>query len=329
MRIGSCPSRIKRDFITPARVTVCVVVHIPHQLDYFTHRLEILKLCLASLWANTPGDYDLMVLDNGSCRPVIEFLIACRDRGDIDQLILSARNIGKINACRMLFEAAPSEFVAYADDDVWFERGWLDAQMEVLRVFPRVGLVSGRPVRKQFVYGTDYLNAYLSAFPDIEQHIGHFIPEEWEREFLKSVGQIDAGAVARVAAQSRDILLRCNGLEAYATAAHFQFVAPRSVIVEALSQCDAPRRGSEERQFEEAIESMGFARLSTAGRYVRHMGNIVTEDIRDVARASGVSPTDKVRRPVSTFWVRLFRKRPLRLILSALNRWTYFLLHHP
>jgi hypothetical protein len=330
MRIGSCPARVKRDFIVPARVTVCVVVHIPHQLDYFTHRLEILKLSLASLWANTPGDdYDLMVLDNGSCRPVVEFLTACRDRGDIDHLILSARNIGKINACRMLFDAAPGELVAYADDDVWFERGWLGAQLEVLRTFPRVGMVSARPVRKQFVYGGTCLDKYLAEFPEIDRREGHLIPDEWEREFLRSVGQIDDDAVARVAAECADVMLRCSNLEAYATATHFQFVAPRRVITDALSKRDFPRRGSEERQFEEAVESMGFVRLSTAYRYVRHMGNVITEDIRESARSSGIDPTHTVWRPVSMFWLRIFRKRPARLVLSALNRWTYFLLHHP
>jgi hypothetical protein len=324
MRIGESPVRVKRVHVRPRRVTVCMVVCIPHQLDYYSHRLDVLQLSLASLRAQTPRDaYTLMVLDNNSSPAVVEFLRGQQRDGQIDQLILSAHNIGKIHACRMLFDAAPGDIVAYADDDVWFGPGWLDAQLQVLEAFPRVGMVSGRPVRKQFLYGNTGLADYLSAYPDVSRTVGHFIPDEWEREYLHSTGR---GGEAPATVE--EVRLECDGVMAYSTATHFQFIAPKPVIAAALAQCGGPRIGSEERQFEEAVEAMGYVRLSTVERYVHHIGNVVSKELRERATAS--MPVNAAAwQPSSPAWVRLARTRLGRALLSRINRWSYFLLHHP
>jgi glycosyltransferase involved in cell wall biosynthesis len=331
MRIGTCPTVIKHDHVRPARVTACVVVCVPHQHDYYTHRFDVLRLCLGSLRAHTRrDDYDLFVLDNGSCAEVVDYLRAQLDAGHIDHLVLSARNIGKINACRMLFDAAPGEIVAYSDDDVFFEAGWLPAQLAILDTYPRVGMVSARPVRKQFAYGNAYLKRYLEEFPGVRAREGHFIPIEWEREFLHSLGRIDDTAAGQVAATHTDTLLECAGLEAYSTAAHFQFVAPKAVILAALSGRDRPRIVSEERLFEEAIDGMGYARLSTAGRHVRHIGNAIGEELRERALAAGLDVAEAaVWRPAPPGRLRWARRWPWRGLLARVNRWSYFLLNHP
>lgn len=322
MRIGECPARVKRVHVQPARVTVCVVVCIPHQFDYYSRRLDVLQLSLNSLRAHTArGAYTLMVLDNNSCPAVVDYLRKQHELGHIDQLILSGRNLGKINACRMLFDAAPGDIVAYADDDVWFGPGWLDAQLQVLEAFPRVGMVSGRPVRQQFLYGNTGLRGYLDAFPGVAKHTGRFIPDEWEREYLRSTGR--TGEPVSV----DDIRLEYGGVAAYSTAAHFQFIAPKAVIREALAKCGGPRIGSEERQFEEAVEAMGYVRLSTIDRHIRHIGNVVDDEVRKLA-AGLVPSTAAVWQPSPPWLVRAARTRLGRALLSRLNRWSYFLLHH-
>lgn len=324
MRIGEAPVRVKRVHVTPARVTVCIVVCIPHQYDYYSHRLDVLRLSLNSLQAHTPRDaYTLMVLDNNSCPAVIDFLQTEQRAGHIDQLILSARNLGKINGCRMLFEAAPGDIIAYADDDVWFGPGWLDAHLHLVETFPRVGMVSGRPVRKQFQYGNNRLPQYLADFPEVSRRDGHFIPDEWEEEYLRSTGRTTPPAAID------DILLECQGVTAYSTATHFQFVAPKAVIVTALGKCGGPRIGSEERQFEEAVEALGYVRLSTVDRYIRHIGNVVSDEMRELAKRTPALRAPAAWRPSPPLLVRVARMRMARALLSRLNRWSYFLLHHP
>lgn len=328
MRIGECPKRVKGGQAPVARVTVCMLVSIPHQLDYYAQRLSVLKLALRSLRANTPRDaYDLLVCDNGSCAEVVEFLVALRDRGEIDLLLLSTVNRGKIDACRMMFAAAPGALVAYADDDVWFGPGWLEAQLAIYDTFPRVGTVSGRPVRRQFAYGTTFLPRYLEEFPAITAERGTLIPAEWEREYMRSTGRRDSEADA-VAAAHEDIRLEYQGVAAYATAAHFQFVAPKGIVQAALDHCKQPRTGSEERQFEEAIDAAGLARLSTTGRHVRHIGNVVSAELLAEIDDLDASVDDVYKRPAG-MTARIGRARLVRAALNRINRWTYQLLYQP
>ena len=45
-----------------------------------------------------------------------------------------------------------------------FYAPWLEAQLRILDTFPRVGTVSGRPVRQQFAYGLSYLDLSTGHF---------------------------------------------------------------------------------------------------------------------------------------------------------------------
>jgi glycosyltransferase involved in cell wall biosynthesis len=332
MRVGVCPTRGQPSDYRPARVTVCVLVFIPNRLGYYAHRFDVLKLCLRSILTHTTeGSYDLLVLDNGSCAEVVDYLGGLHDQKQIQYLLLLDRNIGKLNAFRIMFEAAPGELIAYTDDDIFFCPGWLEAQLELFETFPRVGMVSGRPVRKQFKSGNKYLPAYLSDFPEVSAKFGHFIPEAWEVEYLQSTGR-SLSELADVAKKRTDILLEYRGVKAYSTATHFQFIAPRQVILEGLSngaETPGPLIGGE-KKVEQAIDAMGYARLSTFGRYVRHMGNVVTtrflEEAADMLPASGDIGATKSPSPLL---VKLTQHRVPRALMSRLNRWSYMLLHQP
>jgi glycosyltransferase involved in cell wall biosynthesis len=330
MRIGVRSAVVKRHHFRPARVTACLVVCIPHELDYYVHRFDVLKLCLRSLAANTPRDrYDLMVLDNGSRPEVVDYLRTLQTRGDIDGLILLHRNIGKLNAWRMLFEAAPGDLVSYSDDDVFFEPGWLDAQLDILDSFPRVGMVSARPVRKQFAYGGESLPAYVEQFPGVTLSRGHFIPDDWELEFLRSTGRSAAGLESLKESRT-DVLLEYHGRKAYATATHFQFIAPKSIFLEGLRLSAGRKQGSEERRVEESIDALGYVRLSTCGRFVRHIGNVISPELLDeVGRHLAAANDLDVWSPPSPLLERLIGLRAARGFLRRLNRWSYLLLHHP
>lgn len=330
MRIGSCPTRAKRRDFRPARVTACLVVFIPDQLGYYAHRFDVLKLCLRSLAANTAREsYELFVLDNGSCSEVVDYLRARCDDATIDYLLLLNRNIGKLSALDILCRAAPGDVIAYADDDVFFCPGWLDAQLELLDTFPRVGMVSARPVRKQFVYGNKYLPAYLAEFPSMSVRYGHLIPDEWEVEYLGSTGRSISG-LASLKQTRTDVLLEYKGFKAYSTAAHFQFLAPKPILLEGLRLGAARVTGSEERRVEESIDEMGYARLSTFERYVRHIGNVVTADLLEEVGSTLPAIEDiAVWTPPGSLLVRLTRPRLVRGALARLNRWSHLLLHHP
>src|ERR1051325_3141841 len=93
----------------PEQITVCVLVCIPELTDYFEGSLESLKLCLSSLVDHTEAEFDLVVMDNGSCDAVVSYLQSQLTNGVIDYLILSQRNIGKPNAQRQLLRFSPGD----------------------------------------------------------------------------------------------------------------------------------------------------------------------------------------------------------------------------
>ena len=80
-----------------------------------------------------------MIFDNGSCEEVQDFLLNEFRNHTIQYLILSEKNLGKGGAWNIIFDAAPGEFIAYADSDVYFHENWLDESLKIMQTFPNVG----------------------------------------------------------------------------------------------------------------------------------------------------------------------------------------------
>lgn len=321
MRVGTSPNKSTQTTHRPARVTVCVLVSIPSRDGYYAHRLEVVRLSLASLLKHTPrADCDVLVFDNGSCREGVDALRELLDQRQIQFLMLSATNLGKANAYRLMFQAAPGEIVAYTDDDVLFYPGWLDAQVRLLEGFPRVGMVSGLPVNQQFAYGNRYLDAYLREFPAVRVERGRFIPDEWERDFAVSTGREEAPPGAR--RRHEEVRLTYQGLSAYSTAAHFQFVAWRSAILRGLPQEFVPGLMRESvRDVDERMDELGYARLSTTDRHVRHIGNVVSRELVGDLERLGLRDVAPMWQPPGVIARTLTRPGAA---LRRLRTWHYF-----
>jgi glycosyltransferase involved in cell wall biosynthesis len=140
MRVGQNPIKSVETIAPPAPVTVVIISYIPFLSGYYEHSLEILKLCINSIRANTSGEYDLYVFDNASCSEVRNYLLAEQSAGKIQFLQLSERNVGKAAAWNIALAAAPGDYVAYADSDVYFYPGWLEASLQAFKDFPQAGM---------------------------------------------------------------------------------------------------------------------------------------------------------------------------------------------
>ncbi len=257
---------------------------------------------------------------------MLDYLSRLRDTGQVDILMLSARNLGKIGALQVLFNAAPGELIAYCDDDILFYPGWLPAHLEVFDAYPKVGMVSGLPVRSAADRAVIANRAFIANPPSgltvTEQR---WIPEEWERDWARSTGREPDELIQSQLEQS-DLKLELNGVEAYPAANHFQFLAPRSVLLQALPREWTGKLMGSMVELDQAVDAQGCLRLSTTQRYVQHIGNVVSSDLAGEVRTMGIDVQGHgVVRRQQRHWILAI---PLmRRLLMKLYGWLYDILH--
>lgn len=325
-RVGINPARGKDSVYQPTRVSAAVLTYIPHQAGYFKHRLQVLQLTLNSLRANAMVPCDLLVFDNGSCAPVVEYLTGLREAGQIDYLILSKENVGKIGALKILFQAAPGEVIAYSDDDILFYPGWLEPQLALLDGIPNAGMVSGVPVRFAGTYAVSSLERLLETGPSgLEVTRERLIPDGWEIDWAQSTGR-EPDEHLQSMKNWRELVLRCGDLTAVGSANHFQFIARKEVILKALPEVWTGQLMGAMVEMDEAIDESGYLRLSTAQRYTRHLGNVLSPGVIEEAEALGIrvdgNGVDMQRRP---HW--LMRLPGSRRVLRGLYDRLFRVLH--
>jgi hypothetical protein len=315
MRLGENPAKFGASLPGPAPVTVATVTYIPFQSGYFESSLDVLKLCLASLFANTPQPFDLLVFDNGSCPETINYLTDMAGCGLIQYLVLAEHNVGKLAAWNFMIGAAPGEYLAYADSDVYFHPGWLEEETRVLSAFQNTGMVSGMPAMHGFGLFTDSTLRLAEADPETTVERGQFMPDEWIMEWGQSLGQDPAAFLAHCR-EIEQVRLTRHGVAAYAVAAHFQFLARLAALRQVLP-LPANRPVGAESVLDEKLDSQGFARLSTSRPVVAHLGNTLSTEWQAKAGELGL-PTSRAVKSGRTPAGRLLRWRPVRrAILEA------------
>ena len=321
-RRGPNPGREQVSDYTPARVTVAVLACVLSPDGYYRYRFDVLKLTLAALRANTRVPHDLMVFDNGSYSEVSEYLAGLKQQGAIDYLLGSPRNIGNFGALRMMFNSAPGGVVDYLDDDVFVYPGWLEAQLKVLEAYPKVGMVSGVPVRMAAQHASASLEKLLQDPPaGLAVDRGRHIPEDWEYDWAVSTGR-RVEAFMQESQDLEDTLLEYNGVSAIGSANHFQFVGLRDVLKQGLPESWDQRLMGDMVEFDKRLDNLGFLRLSTPERFVRHIGNTVNEELSQEAHSLGLTEITSGEVPFTRkHWI-LYLPRS-RKILKTIYNWLF------
>ncbi len=275
-RIGKHPLKTKSFVpeVTYKDITVSTIVYIPSLEGYWREALEILKLFFNSLYQNTTLPFDLMVFDNGSCSEVRNYLTELHNRGKIQYMVFSEQNLRKLGALDFLLSAAPGEYIAYADSDVYFLPGWLEESIKVLKTFPEAAKVTALPM-----VGGD-----STRFPEFQEikktnivtRTGKLIPDKYITAHQSSLGETDE-AYANRTKDRNDVILTRKGIEVLLSGADFQFTIRKKAVFDVI-----PLKIQEPSEYydpiyspvlEKRLADLGYWRLCTSGYFVHHMGN--------------------------------------------------------
>lgn len=319
------PARNKSISYVPSRVTAAMVTYIPNLEGYFAHRLDVLKLSLESLIHSLDGERDIMILNNGSCQEVNEYLESQLQNGRIDYVIHSQRNLGVIGAFKVLFNAIPGEIVAYSDDDVIYYPGWLQAHLRIIETFPQVGMVSGAPVG----YSSEHALLAVSEFIKTSGVSLDVLEKprnlDWESSWAESTGRVVDDHLVDCKS-TPNIHLVLKGVEAVQSAKHFQFVTPKAVITKALSSDWSGSLMDGLVSLDEAVDNLGYLRLSTPTRYTRHIGNALNQTTVEEAKNMQLPVAGEVKN-IQEYEHWLLRIPGSGRILWPLYRWLFKVLH--
>lgn len=332
-RLGTNPSRGKTlDFIPP-RITVAVLVYEPNQLGYFQHRLEVTRLTINSIIRNTEKPFELLVFDNGSCEDMVSHLKSLHESGQIDTLVLSRQNIGKLNALWRIAHLAQGEVIAYTDDDVYHLPGWLPAHLEILDTYPNVGAVTGFYIKQRVAMSSEKTLEWVAqeeAANNLTVERGQLIPKKWEEEYMDNSGRTLERYQSEVAGLE-DVVVDFKGLKAWVSAHHFQVLTPKKVQIEVLSEMLEEGWSDQMMgrmvEMDDRMDAKGYLRLTTYAQTMRLLGNTIDDEVKALAARDGVSTkaaiTGETTEKSSGFW----SNRLVRKLSQAVINLLYHKLH--
>jgi hypothetical protein len=280
MRVGLNPLLQKKAPSHFPAVMEVVITHLPDQQDYHGVRLEVIQTCLTTMRKYDGHGNPVMIWDNGSCNALTDWL---QEVYKPDWLILSP-NVGKSSArAAVVHMLEPETIICISDDDMLFYPGWLDPQLEILNTFPNVGMVSGWAVRRSMGISNERTLAWARGTGKFTS--GRFITDQEETDYSYSIGNKPL-SIHEMFINQQDYKVEYQGVQAYCTAQHCQFVARAGIIAPFCHYADEAM--ATERPFDKAIDDAGLLRLTTIQRLTRHIGNILDDKIRIEMQAKGM-----------------------------------------
>ncbi len=227
-----------------------------------------------------------MVFDNGSRPELVDYLRQLEENGDIDFLMLSSQNIGKIGALQVMFKAAPGEVIAYCDDDVFYFPGWLERHLEVLDTFPNVGVISGMYIKPHMKEGIQSTLKFAKS-KDVKFEQGTLVDPALEQHYMDQMGRTKEKYQSEIKGLN-DVLITYKGIKVWASAGHYQMVAKKEALLRVLPETWSGNLMGQMRDLDVAIDDLGMLRLCTTPPTLRLLGNHIDKDAARVIRQHGV-----------------------------------------
>jgi glycosyltransferase involved in cell wall biosynthesis len=230
-----------------------------------------------------------------------------------------------IGGFKILFNAAPGDLIAYCDDDVLYYPGWLEAQLKVMDTYPKVGMVSGAPVGYSSEEAVHAVEAFIRDNTDLISLVFKERVPDWERSWAVSTGRSAEDHLHWIK-DNPQRLLEYRGVQAIQSAKHFQFITPKEVIRAAFEPDWSGLLMDGLVELDQAVDELGYLRLTTPERFVRHIGNTLSAEVIEEAKKLNYPVSGEVPDvEVNQHWI--IRIPGSGRILWPLYRWLFKVLH--
>lgn len=251
---------------------IVIPVFIPEETGFYAQALDVLKLCLRSLYTTTRNAAAITVVANGCTGTVCDWLEGELAANRLDQLVLNRQNRGKIDAMISACRAAYEPFITFSDADVLFKPGWIKGVSQVFRAFPECVAVSPFPsltstrylasatllgglLRRELCHLSVCNRADLEKFAASCGNPNFYSPHHYEKQMCLKRGETVA----------------CfNNTHMVYTVRRLPYLAGVPVAPTLAALGDLPHRI----YLDLPADKLGYWRLSTPHGYVYHMGNI-------------------------------------------------------
>lgn len=282
MRKGQNPAKQAVAAIQPEKLAVATLLYIPMEEGYFARSWDVFMAHLASVHQYTPEPFNYIVFDNGSCAAVQQRLQKLASDGWIDWLVLSAENLGKTGALNWMLGALPNEWICYADSDMLFRPGWLEASWKINAAFSGCGMIGAQVIFPD--WEVDKGNTRFRQTEDARYRFSQVQPESWlVDEYCRGrgiSGEKEAGYRAMLLDQVEAVE---SGVQAILGGnSHQQWLARREVIRQILPLPATLQLSRQEDTYQDQkLDELGYLHLTTTIPYLYHMGNTLDPELAD------------------------------------------------
>jgi hypothetical protein len=122
----------------------------------------------------------------------------------------------------------------------------------------------------------------------VEFKKGNLVDPALEQHYMDQMGRTPERYKEETAGLE-DVLITYKGVQVWASAGHYQFVAKKSAILEALPQTWSTNLMGQMRDLDVTIDKLGMLRLCTTPPTLRLLGNQIDEAAAKVIESYGVS----------------------------------------
>ncbi len=275
MRKGKNPAKLDSNNKVENKAfhQIIVPVYLPELKGYYKEGLDILKLCLESIYLTTHKETFISVVNNGSCAEVKAYLDQCLEKNKIHEVIHTSA-IGKINAIAKGLSGHDFDLVTITDADVLFTNGWQKAVYEIYENFPKAGMVGTTPNTKMLKYYTE--NVHFDNLMNSNFKFRKVINPKEMLAFGESINKVFMFKSVHL---ENILSLKKDNIIAVIGSGHFTGTYKASLLSTLKSSYITSKllATSDKLMLDKPSVKYGHWRLCTYDNYTFHLGNIVED----------------------------------------------------